>query len=68
MTLYLCDPRKNKKCRKTNCFWMPDPESGMTNGGGQCALTDKLEYAVTEGPITLRELNDAATAGAQNAD
>lgn len=32
--IYLCDPSKNKDCKKTGCYW----------NGGDCRHTKKEEY------------------------
>ena len=37
-TLYICDPRKNKECKKSFCLF---------NGTGQCYLTTHKEYERT---------------------
>lgn len=36
--LYVCDPNKNLKCKKTACFI----------NGGKCSLTQYKDYAVTD--------------------
>lgn len=35
--MYVCDPNKNEKCRKTNCFIM----------GGECHCTFDKRFAMT---------------------
>ena len=37
--LYLCDPKKNKECRKTCCYKM-----NMDPKWGECKYTTKVEY------------------------
>ena len=39
MKLYLCDPEKNKECKKTTCY--------KENPYGTCMLTTHKKYRVT---------------------
>ena len=49
MTLFLCDPTKHKKCRKTGCLYR----------GGECFLTTYEGYKVQEsGPVIFDENGD----------
>lgn len=49
--VYICDPAKNKECRKTACYFL---------NGGECFLTLREEYADTETEHTIAELARAA--------
>lgn len=46
---YLCDPEKNKPCRKTNCKHNPD---SLTK---RCELTSNIKYAADPTPLTFPE-------------
>lgn len=39
---YYCDPRKNEKCQKSNCYL----------NGGKCNITEHLEYSLHERRVT----------------
>ena len=45
---YLCDPKKNKPCRKTDCF--------LT--GGHCSHTTHIEFADLEKEKKLAEIRE----------
>ena len=45
--VYICDPAKNKECRKTACYFL---------NGGECFLTLREEFADTETEHTIGEL------------
>lgn len=44
---YLCNPEKNKTCRKTNCKHNPHSISKT------CKFTSRIEYALDKTPVVM---------------
>lgn len=51
-TLFPCDPRKNRECRKTGCYI----------NGGPCHQTTKLKYAKISHPADYGKYQRQQTA------